>query len=100
MAKQNQTDTEVTTEAVNDKPKRKQLTPEERVAKLEAELEAARKRAEERGNKRANQLKEKQAKLIEKRDALTEQINQIQDELDGPTQLPDDSQNLVDEGKA
>ena len=82
MAKQNQTDTEVTTEAVNDKPKRKQLTPEERVAKLEAELEAARKKAEERGNKQRKVLQEKRDKLATKIDQLQDQLGEIDKQLE------------------
>lgn len=73
MAKQNQTETVETTEA--DKPKRKQLTAAERVAKLEAELEAARKKAEERENKQRKQAEEKLAKI-------NERIAKLQSEAD------------------
>lgn len=55
--------------------KRKQLTPQERVAKLEADLAAARKKAEEKAGSVATQLKEK-------RRNLTDQIKVRQDKVD------------------
>lgn len=57
--------------------KRKMLTPAERVAKLEAELEAARKKAEAKANKAKTEATEKRAKLVEKRDALNAQIAEL-----------------------
>lgn len=57
--------------------KRRMLTPAEKVAKLEADLAAARKKAEERADKVINQAKEKRAKLVEKRDALNDQIREL-----------------------
>lgn len=84
MAKQKTegTDVETTTEAVNDKPKRKQLTAAERVAKLEAELAAARERAEKKANKQRDELVAKRNSLGEKRDKLDQQIQEIERQLE------------------
>ena len=70
------------TPAEADAPKRKMLTPEERVAKLEAELAAARERADKKANKERDTLVEKRNKLGQKRDALDAQIAQIEQQLD------------------
>ena len=66
------------------KKERTVLTPQQRVAKLEAELEAARKKAEERENKARNTAWEKRAKLVAKRDELTKQIDAIDAEFPPP----------------
>lgn len=64
-----------------DKPKRKVLTAAERVAKLEAQLAAAREKAAEKDGKRIASLKTKRSKLAERRDALSKQISEIDEEL-------------------
>lgn len=66
-----------TTKTEEVKPKRKQLTPAERVAKAEAELAALRAKAEEKEAKVRTAAKEKRAKLVEKRDALNVQISDL-----------------------
>lgn len=76
MAKQ-----EKATAAEAAKPKRTQLTPEQRVAKLEAELEAARKKAEERANKGRTKALERRAALVTRRDKLNEEIAAIDSEF-------------------
>lgn len=83
MAKQNQTEsveTEVTTDEA--KPKRKQLSPEERVAKLEAELAAARERAEKKANKQRTELQAKRDKLADKINGLQKQLDEIDKQLE------------------
>lgn len=75
MGKENTPATPVKAEAK--KTERKVLTPEQRVAKLEAELAAARKKAEDKANKQINEAKDKRAKLVEKRDALNVQILEL-----------------------
>ena len=62
-------------------PKRKMLTAEERVAKLEADLAAAKERAAAKADKRANELKSKIAKLKERRDRVNAQIDELETEL-------------------
>lgn len=76
-----------------DKPKRTMLTPEQRVAKLEAELAAARERAEKKANKAVNEAKDKRAKLVEKRNALDNQIAQLTATIGdgGPAENTDES---------
>lgn len=76
--------------------KRTVLTPEQRVAKLEAELAAARKKAEERANKAKDQARDKRTKLVEKRNALNVQIAELNEIIgdgdvigDGPDQADD-----------
>lgn len=64
-----------------EKKTRKTSTPEERVARLEAELAAAKERAEAKANKADNLLRAQRAKLIERRDALQEKIDAITDQL-------------------
>lgn len=68
-------------ETKSTEPKRTVLTPEQRVARLEAELAAARKKAEDKANKHFTQLREKRAKLVARRDDLTKQIDAIDAEL-------------------
>lgn len=63
------------------KKERKVSTPEERIAKLEADLAAARQRAEVKANKAHDLLRTQRAKLIERRDVLQEKIDTITDEL-------------------
>ena len=62
-------------------PKRKMLTAEERVAKLEADLAAAKERATEVRGRRANELKSKIAKLKERRDKINAQIEEHEAKL-------------------
>ena len=62
---------------VKDQPKRKMPTAEERVAKLEADLAAAKAKATAKANKAVTDAKEKQAKLVVKRDALNSQISDL-----------------------
>lgn len=64
-----------------DKPKRKVLTAAERVAKLEAQLEAAREKAAAKDTKRIGTLTSRRDKLVERRNALDVQINEITEEL-------------------
>lgn len=68
-----------TPESKDEKPKatRKTLTPEEKIAKLEAELKAAREKAEAKTNKAKAEAVAKRAALVEKRDALTNQIKEL-----------------------
>lgn len=47
------------------KPKRTTFTPEQRVARLEAELAEAKAKAEEKGKKQADELRAKRAKLVD-----------------------------------
>jgi len=58
-------------------PKRKVLTAAERVAKLEAELEAARKKASDKAEKESAQLSDRRKVLVERRDLLNKQIEEI-----------------------
>lgn len=66
-----------TTAPAKTEAKRKMLTPEQRVAKLEADLAAARKKAEAKTNKAKAEATEKRAKLVAKRDALNVQILEL-----------------------
>lgn len=59
------------------KAKRTTLTPEQKIARLEAELKAARDKAEAKANKAKAEAVDKRAKLIEKRDALNDQIAEL-----------------------
>lgn len=61
--------------------KRKMLTPEERVAKLEADLAAARLKAESKDRGRHDQLQEQRAKLQAKVDDAQAKIEAIDAEL-------------------
>ena len=71
------TTTKAEAPAKADKPKRRTLTAEERIAKLEAEARAIREKAEARkAAARASEM-EKRAKLVERRDKLNEQIAAI-----------------------
>jgi hypothetical protein len=60
------------------KAKRKQLTPAERIAKAEAELEALRKKAAEQGTKKASVIDAKLKVLVDKRTKLNEQITALE----------------------
>jgi uncharacterized coiled-coil protein SlyX len=61
------------------KAKRTMLTPEERVAKLEAELAAARQKAQAKANKAVNEAKAKRAKLRDKLVVLNTEHNNLTD---------------------
>lgn len=61
--------------------KRRMLTPQERAAKLERELEEARAKAEAADRKRYNVLDEQWAKLVAKRDEITVKLDAIDDEM-------------------
>lgn len=64
------------------KPKRKQLTPAERVAKIEAELRAARVRLEAESKKKIEQLLEKRIALIARAEKIEEQVEAIDSQLE------------------
>lgn len=66
---------------MTDKVKRTVLTPEERVAKLEAELAAAKAKAEARANKEANDLLERRQKVSIQINKLTAKIDDIDTQL-------------------
>jgi hypothetical protein len=68
--------------AMTDKVKRTVLTPEQRVAKLEAELTAAKAKAEKRANKQRDMLLERRSKLTIRANELLTQIEAIDAELD------------------
>lgn len=94
---------EKASEAKAETPKRKMLTPKERIAKLEADLAAARKKEQEKADKKANELKAKRAKLQERRDALSDQIKAITAEIGDEPPVAgstDESEHLAREGKA
>lgn len=60
------------------KAKRKQLTPEERVAKLEADLAEAKQRAAAKAAKVTNELERKIGVLRTRRDTLDNQIEALE----------------------
>ena len=62
-------------------PKRRMLTPEERVARLEAELKAAREKAAAKSRKQADQLKEQRTKLVARRNEISDKIQAIDAQL-------------------
>lgn len=66
---------------MTDKVKRTVLTPEQRVAKLEAELAAAKAKAEARANKEANILLERRGKLSARISKLMSDIDDIDTQL-------------------
>jgi uncharacterized protein YoxC len=66
---------------MTDKVKRTMLTPEQRVAKLEAELAAAKAKADARANKEQNMLLEKRSKLTGKVNVLLDSIEAIDAQL-------------------
>lgn len=68
--------------STEEKPKRKNLTAAERVAKLEADLQAARDKAAESGEKRKAQLEEQKAKLTEQIDERRRKIADLDVELE------------------
>lgn len=64
-----------------EKAKRITLTPEQRVAKLEAELAAAKQKAEQRANKEANTLLDRRASLMKRANEITAKIDDIDTQL-------------------
>lgn len=76
-------DSKKSTPAKSDAPKRKQLTADERIAKLEADLQAARDKAAAKQAKERGSLEEKKQSLVERRNKLNEQIAEIDAKL-GP----------------
>lgn len=77
----NTTKKQTEAKAEGDKPKRKNLTPAERIAKAEAELAEIRRKAEEAANKKANVLREQRSKLVTKVAELEGKIAEINGEL-------------------
>jgi septal ring factor EnvC (AmiA/AmiB activator) len=69
-------------EATPDKPKRKTLTAQEKVAKLQADLAAALEKANADANKKSDALKEQRAKLVSQRDERNVKIAEIDAELE------------------
>lgn len=65
-----------------DKPKRRNLTPAERIAKMEAELAATREKAEAANRKKAEALVEKRNALTAKVAELKAKVDEINLELD------------------
>lgn len=61
--------------------KRRVLTPEERIAKLEQDLAEAKRKANEKAAKRATQLGEQRAKLVERAEEIARKIQAIDTEL-------------------
>lgn len=78
MSKTDKTETDKTEVKV----KRKMLTPEQRVAKLEAELAAAKQQAQDKDRKRHAQLNEQYKLVVTKRDALNKKLEELESELD------------------
>ena len=58
-------------------PKRKVLTPAERVAKLEAELARAKEKADAKANKARNEALTRRAKLVERIEKLQAEVDSI-----------------------
>jgi predicted nucleic acid-binding Zn-ribbon protein len=77
-------------------PKRKVLTAEERVAKLEAELAAARKKAEAKANKAIDELQAKRKTLVEQIEERQTKVRAIDTQLEA---LGVDTTAPVVEGK-
>lgn len=71
-----------------DKPKatRKMLTPEEKIAKLEADLQAARAKVQEKDRKRFAEVTDKMTSLQTKRDEITKQLEELAGERDAIVQ--------------
>ena len=63
------------------KPTRKMLTPEERIKKLEADLEAARKKAAEKDAKKIDALKDKRGIQVQRVNEAQAKLKEIDDEL-------------------
>lgn len=63
-------------------PKRKMLSPAERVAKIEKELADARAKLTAKADKERTSLVEKRDKLVAKRDALNTEINEANQRLE------------------
>lgn len=66
---------------MTDKVKRTVLTPEQRVAKLEAELDAAKAKAEARANKEAKTLHDRRSSLMKRVNEITAKIDDIDTQL-------------------
>lgn len=66
----------------SDKPKRKLLTPEEKVAKLERDLAEARAKASEKDRKRFAEVADKISKLEAKRAEINLQLDGLAGERD------------------
>jgi uncharacterized coiled-coil DUF342 family protein len=79
-----------------DKPKRtrKMLSPDEKIAKLEADLAAARAKKDEKAGKARKDLVTKRDKVAAKRDELNKQVL----ELDAEIERLDASPATADEG--
>ena len=72
-----------TTATAEDKPekKRKMLTPEERIAKAEAELKRVKEQAQGKDRKRHEALVEKRSAISERVAKLNAQLEEIESEL-------------------
>jgi len=75
------------------KQTRKMLTPEERIKKLEADLEAARAKAAEKDAKRIDKLKEQRGVAVQKVNEAQAKLTAIDEELQllGYEVKPDDT---------
>jgi cbb3-type cytochrome oxidase cytochrome c subunit len=67
-----------------DAPKRKVLTPAEKVAKAEADLKAAREAAEKAERAKQDKARERRASLVKRVEPLIAQLNEVNSELDYP----------------
>lgn len=67
--------------AAETKPKRKQLTADERIAKIEAELEAAKTKAAAKVEKEINELLGQRTAKMGKLNELTLQVNELTAQL-------------------
>lgn len=71
-------------EAKDDQPKKRTvLSPEQKLAKAETELQELRKKIAERDEKKLNSVKEKRDKLVERRDKLSREIAELDAEVEG-----------------
>lgn len=77
------------------KPKRKQLTPAERVAKIEAELRAAREKLEAKSKKQIEQLLEKRKTLLARAEKIDAQVNEIDNQLEDLGYTEDDDDHVA-----
>lgn len=68
------------TEGDSPKAKRKVLTPAERIAKAEADLQALREKAHEKDAKAVAKIDDQLKVKVEKRDALNEEIAKLETE--------------------
>ena len=76
------------------KKTRKITTPEERIAKLEADLEAAKAKAAKRADKVGSALRVRREALITRRNKLDDQINLITAQLGEIAGEPEDQPEL------